>query len=330
MFCSPLPGVGGVSQSRGEQGFNSRPTWEFTRDPRGPGVRVLPGALLPSAVIQGPSGQGGAQGEPNWGHGRCHFQAFRGPPFRLGACWDDSAAPEHARLQRIRCAQHRADLHRAEALRGLDPGLHMRQPTSGHFLTFHGHSGLLLQAPLHGAMTTGIGGSEQHRGRRATCPDVYKAALRSQGSCKQRLYRPILPIAELKWSLFTSRRDFRRWSVASQLGPFVFVAGLFPPATRPHFISCQGREKLLHCSAYSPLLRGRIAENSRAAPIFFLKKTTNFHVAAGASQHAPIAIRCVFELHPPAGRCAAMAAETALVARNMRSQHAACKLRPAL
>ena len=48
------------------------------------------------------------------------------------------------------------------------------QPTSGHFRTFYGHSGLLLQIPLRGAMTTGIGGSEQHRDRRATRPDVYR------------------------------------------------------------------------------------------------------------------------------------------------------------
>jgi len=98
-----------------------------------------------------------------------------GPPFRLDARWDDSAAIRHARLRRIRCAQHRADLHRAEALRGLDPCLHARQPTSGHFRTFYGHSGLLLQIPLRGAMTTGIGGSEQHRDRRATRPDVCRA-----------------------------------------------------------------------------------------------------------------------------------------------------------
>ena len=33
---------------------------------------------------------------------------------------------------------------------------------------------LLLQIPLRGAMTTGIGGSEQHWDRRATRPDVYR------------------------------------------------------------------------------------------------------------------------------------------------------------
>ena len=33
---------------------------------------------------------------------------------------------------------------------------------------------LLLQIPLRGAITTGIGGSEQHRDRRATRPDVYR------------------------------------------------------------------------------------------------------------------------------------------------------------
>ena len=103
-----------------------------------------------------------------WGHGRYQFQAVGGPPFGLDARWDDGAATRHVQLQRIRCAQHRAG-----ALRGLGPYLHVHQPPSGHLRTFCGHPWLLLQMPRRGAMTTGTGGPEQHRDRRATRPDVY-------------------------------------------------------------------------------------------------------------------------------------------------------------
>ena len=99
-----------------------------------------------------------------WGHRKCPLWALGGLPFRLDVRWEGSAVIRHTQLRRIRCVQHHADLHRAEVLRGLDPCLHMRQPTSGHIRTFHRHSGLLLQVPQRGGMTSGIGSSEQHQG----------------------------------------------------------------------------------------------------------------------------------------------------------------------
>ena len=60
LFCSLLPGVGGVSRSRRARGFNSLPARGFTQDP-GFAFLLGPFCLQQRARGRAHSGQGGAQ-----------------------------------------------------------------------------------------------------------------------------------------------------------------------------------------------------------------------------------------------------------------------------